>query len=364
MTQNNSKILDGFRALADRHKMREDVNCEWRIAAPPKGHVKPSDFQWAETPIPKPGPNEVLLKTISFGVAPVMRFYMEGNATAGEKALSPGDVIHGRGVAQVVESNRDDVKVVELWQGQMGWRTYKTSALTSAEKFYRINNTDLPAELSSGILGMTGISAHSGYMGAGSPRAGDNVLVSGAVGGVGSLVVQMARITGAKKVIGVAGGPEKCAFLKTELGCDDAIDYRNENVAARIAQLFPEGVDYYFDNVGGDTLSAVLENLAMFARILLCGSISEYTLGHAYGLENYTRLRVVEGEMKGFFVYNHLDRFDEIVDEMAQWIREGRLKPVQDYEEGFERMPLALAKLFFSANKGVQCIRVRPSPPL
>ncbi|MEL7028348.1 MAG: NADP-dependent oxidoreductase [Pseudomonadota bacterium] len=353
--------LEGFDALAAAYAMRDDVNCQWRVAARPVGNVKPTDFSWTEDPIPEPGPGEVLLKTLVLGVAPVMRFYMQGTGAAGERVLEPGDVIHGRGVAEVVASNRDDVGVGEIWQGQMGWQTYKVSRLTKQEKLFRIHNTDLPSELGAGVLGMTGLSAHAGYFACGEPKPGDRVLISGAAGGVGSIVVQLARIAGAKQIVGVAGGPDKCAFIR-DLGCDEAIDYMSDNIEARIAELFPDGIDLYFDNVGGETLAAVLEHLAMRGRVVLCGSISEYTRDEPFGLTNYTRLRRVDGRMTGFFVYNHIDRFQAVMDEMAGWIREGRLKPVQDIEEGFERMPRALANLYFGANVGVQCCRVRPSP--
>jgi len=175
------------------------------------------------------------------------------------------------------------------------------------------------------------------------------------------MVIQMARIAGARKVIGIAGGPEKCRAVK-ELGCDEAIDYKSEGVAERLAETCPGGIDYYFDNVGGETLSACLDRLAMGARIVLCGSISEYTRTTPFGITNYARLRSVEGRMSGFFVYNHVGRWDEVMTEIAGWIRAGKLKPVQDIALGFERMPEALSRLYEGKNIGVQCCRVRPEP--
>ncbi len=352
------RYLEGFTALAEAHAFREDVNCQWRVAKRPVGHITPDDFMWTEEPIPEPGAGEVLLKTHVLGVAPVMRFYMQGTGAAGERVLEPGDVIHGRGVGEVIASNRDDISIGEFWQGQMGWQSYKATSLTPQEKFFPMPHRDLPLELGAGVLGMTGLSAHAGWFACGDPKKGDQVLISGAAGGVGSIVVQLARIAGAKRVVGIAGGPKKCAFLK-ELGCDDVIDYRDEDVPQAIARLFPDGIDLYFDNVGGETLTAALDHLAMRARIVLCGSISEYTLDNPFGPTNYTNLRKVDGRINGFFVYNHLDRFEAVMDEMAGWIREGRLKPIQDVEEGMAFMPRALANLYFSANVGVQCCRVR-----
>lgn len=352
----------GWDALRSGRKSKDGVACQWRVAEHPVGNVRPADFAWHEEPVPSPDPGEVLLETLYLGLAPVMRMYMQGTGAAGERKLAKGDVIHGRGVARILESRHPDWKAGEIVQGQLGWRTYARSAMTPKEKFFRVSSHDLPYALACGVLGMAGLSAHAGYFACGQPRPGDVTVVSGAAGGVGSMVVQMARIAGASKVVGIAGGPEKCRFVR-ELGCDDVIDYKNENVAARLAEACPEGIDYYFDNVGGEILSACLDRLAMGARISLCGSISEYTRATPFGLTNYTRLRAVEGRMSGFFVYNHVGGFDEVMAEMAGWIRTGQLKPVQDVVDGFESMPEALSRLYEGKNIGVQCCRVRPEPP-
>lgn len=340
--------------------MREDVNLQWCVARRPEGKPRSEDFALKETPIPAPGPGEMLLRTHFLGLAPVMRMYMQGTVAAGEKPLAIGDVIHGRGVAVVVESNHPDYAVGEVVQGQLGWQTWKVTAATEKEKFFRCRDRGLSQALGAGVLGMTGLSAWAGFMDCGRPQAGQLVVVSGAAGGVGSLVVQLARIAGCR-VIGIAGGPEKCAFIG-QLGCEASIDYKNEDVAARIAELCPDGMDLYFDNVGGETLAACLEHLAMHARIVLCGSISEYTRPEPFGLTNVTRLRAVNGTMQGFFVYNHLHQWDEAMDQMAGWIRAGKLRPVQDMVEGFDQMPAALARLYDGMNVGVQCCDVRGEP--
>ena len=340
--------------------MREDANCQWRVAARPLGMPKPEDFAYTEEAVPEPGAGEVLLKTLYLGLAPVMRMYMQGTGAAGEKALGIGDVIHGRGVGEVVTSNHPAFAPGDIVQGQLGWQTYKVSAVTPQEKVFKVADRGVPYALSAGMLAMTGLSAYGGFLDCGQPKAGDLVVVSGAAGGVGSIVVQIAKIKGCR-VIGIAGGPEKCAFLRS-LGVDETIDYKAEDVPARIAALCPDGLDIYFDNVGGETLAACLENLAMGARVVLCGSISEYTRDAPFGLTNYTRLRAVNGMMKGFFVYNYLDRFDEAVDALAGWIRSGRMQPVQDVIDGFENMPEALMRLYDGRNIGVQCCRVREHP--
>ncbi|MEE4184262.1 MAG: NADP-dependent oxidoreductase [Gammaproteobacteria bacterium] len=340
--------------------MREDVNLQWRIRARPHGNVKPADFEQVETPIPGLADGQFLLRTLYLGVRPVMRMYMQGLPAAGERPLEIGDVIHGRGVAQVVASRHPGYSVGDIVHGQLGWQTWKASAGSAQERFLRMPASSLPCVHGVGALGMNGFSAYCGLLECGRPVAGETVVVSAAAGGVGSTVVQIARILGCR-VVGIAGGPDKCALL-TRLGCAAVIDYKNEVVAARLRDLCPDGVDVYFDNVGGDTLAAVLDNLAMGARIILCGSISEYTLAEPYGLTNYTRLRAKNATMQGFFVYNFAELFAQAGAQLARWIEQGELQPVQNIVNGFDNMPAALAALYSGTNTGVQICRVRGEP--
>lgn len=333
------------------------VNRQWRIAARPYGKPKSSDFEYREEPIPECGEGEVLLKTLFLGLAPVMRMYMQGESQAGEPALDIGDIIHGRGVSRVIESKHPDYQVGDVLQGQMGWQTYKATPITKQEKFYRVTEHDLSYAYGVSIFSMTGLSAYGGFFEAGKPRAGDLVVVSGAAGGVGSIVVQLAKIAGCR-VVGIAGGPKKCDLLTT-IGCDQTIDYKNDDVRAQIEALCPDGIDLYFDNVGGEILSICLDNLAYEARIVLCGSISEYTLEEKRrGPANYGKLRRVNGSMNGFFVYNYLPIFERSNRDLARWIKSGQFKPVLDIVDGFENMPAALSRLYDGKNVGVQCCRV------
>lgn len=175
------------------------------------------------------------------------------------------------------------------------------------------------------------------------------------------MVAQTAANVVGCDVVGMAGGAEKCEFIRS-LGCSAAIEYRAEDIVQRLDELRPEGIDLYFDNVGGETLEAVLERLRMNARVVLCGSISEYTRDEPFRLSNYTRLHATDSVMRGFFVYNHLGSWDRTMDEMAGWIGDGRMKPVQDIEQGFAAMPRALARLYYGGNVGVQCCEVRGEP--
>lgn len=353
--------LSAFAALAEGKTHDDRVNQQWRVAQAPSGHVAPEDFAWTEAPIPEPRPGEVLLKTLYLGLAPVMRMYMQGTGAAGEAALKPGDVIHGRGVAQVMKSRHPAWPEGTVVQGQIGWQSYKTSAMTPAERMIRCRNLGLPAMLSCKVLGMTGMSAYAGLFHCGEPIPGDRMLLSGAAGGVGTIALQLAANVAGCDVVGIAGGPEKCAAIR-QLGCRDAIDYKAGDLGARIDAACPDGVDLYFDNVGGEMLQTVLDRLAMHARVVLCGSISEYARAEPFALPNYTRLRGKDATMRGFFVYNHLDRWDAAMEAMAGFIHAGRLTPVQDVEHGLARMPLALAKLYEGGNIGTQLCSVRGEP--
>lgn len=340
--------------------MRDDVNTQWVIAAHPVGKPKPSDFELREVDLPIAGDGQVLLKTLYLGLAPVMRMYMQGESVAGEPALRIGDVIHGRGVAEVIQSNHPDYAIGDIVHGQMGWQSYKASSMSPREKFYRCADMGVSYAHYTATLAMTGLSAWAGFTDCGRPKACEVVVVSGAAGGVGSIVVQIARIMGCH-VIGIAGGKEKCAWLKT-LGVHETIDYKSENISKRLADLCPNGLDIYFDNVGGEILEAALDHMAMGARIILCGSISEYTRSEKRGPANYTNLRRVNGSMTGFFVYNYLDQLQDSVAALGGWLRDGHMRPTLDVADGILQMPQALMKLYDGGNYGVQCCRVRRGP--
>ena len=333
-----------------------EVNRQWVVARRPDGPPRSGDFRYEETAIPEPGEGEVLIRALYHSVAPVMRMYMMEGGAAGEAPLALGDVIHGRGVGVVVRSRRADIDEGDILHGQIGWRTHKVTALTPQERFFPMRTRDLPAHYALSALGMTGFSAWCGLVRCAQPRLGDRVLVSGAAGGVGGLVTQIARAKDAAQVVGIAGGPDKCAFVRS-LGADAVIDYKNEPVGERIGELFPEGLDIYFDNVGGEILEAALDHLAFGARIVLCGSISEYTRQEPFGPRNYTRLKAVEAVMRGFFVYNHAEAFEEAEQDLAAMVRSGALTPHATIREGFECMPQALIGLYEGSNTGKMVVR-------
>ncbi len=350
-----------FDDLAANQTVDDGIVQQWTVARRPVGNVQPEDFAWREQSIPDLEPGEVLLKTLYLSLAPVMRDYMSGKSFAGEAPLEIGDVLHGRGIAQIVKSRHPDWHEGQVVQGQLGWQTYKVSTMSPSEKFRVMPANGLPASLGLGALGMTGLSAWAGFYAVGAPQSGDVVLVSGAVGGVGSLVIQFAANVSNCEVIGIAGSAEKCALAK-QLGCAATINYKTMHVPTALGEVLPRGLDLYFDNVGGEILNAALNHLALHARIVLCGSISEYTSDRPFPLPGYTRLRRTDSQMRGFFVYNHLGAWDRAMDEIADWIRTGKVKPVEQVTDGFAQMPAALAGLYSGQNAGKQLCRVRGEP--
>lgn len=341
---------------------KSHLNRQWVVAEHPVTSLDANHFGYQEVAIPAVGEGEVLLKSHYLNVAPVMRMYMmadRGDRETPESALKIGDVIHGRGVAQVLQSRHPGFAAGDFVHGQLGWQSHKVSAITPQERFIKMSPRGLPVLYGLSALGMTGYSAWCGLVVRGQPQRGDAVLVSGAAGGVGSLVVQIAKAMGCSPVVGIAGGELKCETVR-ELGADATIDYKNDDTASRIHELFPDGIDIYFDNVGGEILEASLDNLGRGARVVLCGSISEYQRSEPFGPRNYTKLRGGDADMRGFFVYNHADTYPAAETEMAGWIHEGKLRALVDISDGFDQLPAALMGLYEGTNLGKRIVRVDP----
>ncbi len=338
------------------------INRQWVLAGRPVGRgVLESDFSLVERPVPPLDDGQLLLRTLYLSVAPVMRRYMLDGA-AGEKPLALGEVMRGRGVGVVVESRNPRFQPGDFVQGKLGWQAYSISDGSPYYMMYTIRQRIAPLSTGIGVLGVTGFTSYLGLIDVGQLRAGDRVLVSGAAGGVGSSLAQIAKLSGASRVVGIAGTDEKCRLLVEKLGYDAAINYREEDLDARIGELLPEGLDLFFDNVGAATLDTALLHLRTDARIVLCGRIAEY-LGddeQPYALRNYQRLHKAYATMRAFFIYRHEADFPRAEAAMAQWIAEGRLVAAEDILEGIERMPQALIRLYTGENRGKQLVRVDP----
>jgi NADPH-dependent curcumin reductase CurA len=302
---------------------------------------------------------EFLIKVLYLSVAPVMKFYMQDGAGI-EAPLQFGETMRGRGVGEVVESKNPDFNVGDIVQGKCGWQEYKICDGTPYHMMYKVKQRALPYSTALGVLGMTGFTSYFGLYHVGELKENENVLVSAATGGVGSNVGSLATIKGARAV-GLASTDEKCRILTEKLGYYGAINYKKENVAERIDHFFSEGLDVYFDNVGAEILDIALSKIRRYARVVLCGRISQYKNKQddsEYALQNWYKLGLNRAQMKGFFIYDFEPQFDEAEKEMSQWIAEGKLKYQEDMLEGLENMPNALNRLFEGKNKGKQLVKI------
>jgi len=348
--------------------MNSDVNRQWRVARYPNKEVVigPDHFDWTSEPVPEPGEEEFLVRTICLAPGPAQRGYLEKSHNLFLNNISIGDVMRGRGVGQIVASRHPDYEEGEIFVGSLGWQDYSIQRPRGAEFVFstrKVARPIRPLSMELGILGQAGATAYFGLLEVGQMKPGENVLVSAAAGGVGSTVGQVARIRGAKQVAGITGSDEKCRWLVDELGYDAAINYKTENVGERIRELFPDGIDIFFDNVGGDILNEALGNLAMHARIVICGFIAtDYAPGPLHGPINYQNVVFKRARMEGFVVFDYWDRYEEAERDLLCWYRQGLLKNAEDEDDGLEKMPESLASLFTGGNTGVKICRVSPDP--
>jgi hypothetical protein len=337
-----------------------EVNRRWLLAARPVGMVKDSDFRRVEEPVPEPGPGEFLVRQTHLSFDPTQRGWLAADTYL--PAVKIGEVVRAGGVGQVVKSNHPGFKVGQLVQGGFGWQDYMATA--GQTEFMPVTPLfpGVTPEQALGVFGVTGLTAWFGLTDIGKPQAGETVVVSGAAGATGSVAVQIAKALGCK-VIGIAGGPEKCAWVKGVAGADACIDYKSEAVPARLKELAPNGVNVVFENVGGEILEASMLNLALKARIVLCGGISGYNEGLPAGIRTYMMLTVQRARMEGFIVLDYAPRFAEGVQALAKFMAEGKLKTVEDVQHGFDNIPATLRRLFEGKNLGKQLLKIA-DPPL
>lgn len=345
-------------------------NRQWRLARRPLDGepVGADNFRLIESAVPSPGAGEILLRVHVLGTSPAQRAYISGGVGGMHSKLQIGDLMRGRGIGQVIESRHPDYAVGDIVTGSLGWQEYSVirPPETTGTIFdtYKVDDPLSPLCLHLGTLGAAGLTAYFGLTKVGQVQPGDTVLVSAAAGGVGSAAVQIARLLGGR-VIGIAGTYEKCAWIRDELGAEAAINYRTEDLAAMLREHAPNGVNVYFDNVGGDTLNTTLDHLAMRARVIICGLIAtDYAPGPRYGLQNYTRLLRYRSRMEGFFVQDHNAEFPAAEQVLRGWYGSGELKRVEDLNHGLETMPDALGSLFAGANRGVKLCQVAPDPEM
>jgi NADPH-dependent curcumin reductase len=330
------------------------VNHQFRLAARPQGMVGREHFDYVEEPVAQLEDGQVLVKVLYISLDPAMRGWMnEGRSYVPPVAL--GEVMRAATAGRVLESKSTKLAAGDYVSGWLGVQEY---AVCDASAVFKVDTELVPLPTYIGALGMPGVTAYFGLLDVGAPKEGETVVVSGAAGAVGSIVGQIAKLKGCR-VVGIAGGPEKCKWIVDELGFDTAIDYKGEDVNTALREHCPEGVDVYFDNVGGDILDAVLARLARSARVVICGAISQYNnLDAVKGPSNYMSLLVNRARMEGFVVVDYMSRAPEATREMAGWIAEGKLVAREDVVDGFERFPDALLKLFAGENVGKLVLKV------
>lgn len=343
------------------------INSQWLLSRHPEAdeQISRDHFELVEADCPVPADGEFLVQTIALGTSPAQRSYISKGLSMHDK-IALGDVMRGRGVGVVTQSRHPFYQEGEIVIASTGWQDYSIQnpgrQNPNVLSIQKLDNPVSPLTTALGVLGSAGATAYFGLLDVGKARAGDVVVVSAAAGGIGSVVGQIARLAGCH-VIGIAGGSEKCSWITKTLGYHDAIDYKSEDVNERLAALCPNGIDVFFDNVGGDILDAALGHLALNARIVICGFIAtDYRDDLNMGPRNYKNLVRKRARMEGFFIFDYRHRFQEAEDRLRSWYDNGQLVNSEDVDDGLEHMPETLGSLFTGTNKGIKLCRVSPDP--
>jgi NADPH-dependent curcumin reductase CurA len=336
--------------------MSQDVNRQYILASRPRALPTPQEVPMIESPVPVAGDGEIVIRNLYISLDPAIRGWMSDEPNYIEP-IPVGTKVWATGIGRVVDSGSPDFAVGDLALGMNAWEDY---TLCEAAAATRVEDTmGLPLTNFLSILGATGLTSYFGLLDVGKPQPGEVLLVSGAAGAVGSVVGQIGKIMGCR-VIGIAGGPEKCRWIVEDCGFDDAIDYKAcDDLAAAIAEKCPGGVDIYWENVGGDMLDAVLLNLAERARIVFCGWIATYNDEEKRpGPKNLWQLLAKSARMEGFVVKSYVDRFPEGIAAMAQWLAEDRLVFKEQVVEGLENALDAFHMLFDGRNTGKLIVKI------
>lgn len=339
--------------------MAARMNQQLRLAARPSGEVEDSDFSWHEEAVPPLADGQLLVRNVYLSIDPTNRIWMSDI----DQYLPPveiGEVMRGMTLGVVEESRHPGFAAGDLVSGVLGWQRY---AVTDGEGLGKLpRGVPLPLTAFMAVLNHIGATAYFGLLDITKPQPGETVVVSAAAGAVGSLVGQIAKIQGCR-VVGIAGSAEKCRWITEELGFDAAIDYKSEDVGKMLDVCCPNGIDVYFDNVGGAILDAVLARINLRARISLCGLISGYNAkAPVPGPYNYGNILMKRARVEGFIILDYIPRFDEAMKPLGQWLAEGRLKYRIDVVEGLDQAPAALRRLFTGGNVGKLAVKVSDEP--
>lgn len=344
--------------------MKQAKNRQWRLASHPIGLIKDSDYNWHEETIPDLKDGEVLIRNIYLSLDPANRGWINpASAPHYIKPVSIGDVMRGICIGVIKESNNSQFEKGEIVTGLFGWQDYFISDgknLTSLKLFPLPEKAPLSIYLN--VFGMIGLTAYFGLLDIGKPKERETLIVSAAAGAVGSLVGQIGKLKGCR-VIGIAGTEEKCSWITKELGFDTAINYKTESVRGRLKELCPNGIDIYFDNVGGEVLDAALGELNLHARVVICGMISIYNSTKPVpGPYNFARIITKRALVQGFIVTDYFDQMNEALRDLMSWYSDGKLKYREHIVDGLENAPTAINKLFDGSNKGKLIIKISEEP--
>jgi NADPH-dependent curcumin reductase CurA len=336
--------------------MTTKVNRQFRLKARPIGRARANDFDFVEAPIPIPGSGEALVRVLYLSIDPTHRIWMS-DIDQYMPPVAIGEVMRGGGIGCVIASNSGRWRVGDLVSGFLGWQDYclaRETDVFAPQKLPKDLPVPLPAML--GVCGATGFTAYIGLLELGQPKAGETVVVSAAAGAVGSVAGQIAKIKGCR-VVGIAGGPEKCRWLEDELGFDAAIDYKRGDWREALAAATPGGLHINFENVGGEIMAAVMQRMALGGRMVLCGLISGYNdAGSALG--DFSPILMRRLNVRGFIILDFLPRWEEAAGQIVHWVLEGKLKHRETVVEGLEHAPAALNHLFDGANIGKLMVKV------
>jgi NADPH-dependent curcumin reductase CurA len=341
--------------------MQANINRQWRLAKRPVGLIKESDFKWHEAAAPVPEKGQVLVRIIYLSLDPAIR----GWVTDIKSYIPPvavGEVMRGITIGVVTQSRHAEFSEGDLVQGLLGWQTWAVSDGSGLTRLSKKAVPDLTAY--PGILSMVGPTAYFGLLDVGKPKTGDTLVVSAAAGAVGSIVGQIGKIKGCR-VVGIAGSDEKCRWITDTLGFDAAINYKKEDVRKQLRTYCPQGIDVYFDNVGGAILDHVLTLINVHARIVVCGLISQYNATEPVpGPYQFSSVLTQRARVQGFVFLDYLDRIQEAVADLGKWLAEGNIQYRVHIVAGLEKAPQAINMLFDGTNQGKLIIQVSEAPSL
>jgi len=321
------------------------------LASRPQGWVSEDNFRMEKAPLPQPAQGEVLVRNLWLSLDPYMRGRMS-DAKSYVKGVELGEVMVGQTVGEVIESKHPALKVGEKVITQLGWQLYGTT-----KEAMRVDEKRAPLSAYLGVLGMPGMTAYFGLKEIGQPKTGETVVVSAASGAVGSVVGQLARLWGCRAV-GIAGGPAKCDYVRKELGFDACVDYKGGDLSTSLKESCPNGVDVYFDNVGGEIFDTLLARMNLRSRVVVCGLISDYNATQPYAIRNWRAVLVNRIRLQGMIVFDWKERYGEALGALAGYFGQGRLKYRESVVEGLENAPRGLIALLKGENFGKQLVKL------